>query len=85
MQAFCNVFSMRKETGWRTKRGLWNWRKFLTLEEAAFVKESDAVAANLERLRQNYNRQFGAQRQVIVNRAIHRAKYDARKTSSKPA
>ena len=70
---------MRKKTGWQPQKDRWKWRKFLTSQEADFIKLSDAALADLEKQRKGYNRKYGSRRATIVNRAIHRAKYDASK------
>lgn len=62
---------------WKSKRGKWDWRKFLTPAEVAFVAVADAEAAKIERQRAAWDAKFAHKRMIIVNRAIHRAKYDA--------
>jgi hypothetical protein len=66
-------------SGWQSKRGAGNWRKFLTLEEADFIAASDKATAEIEKMRSNYNKIWGMKRARIVNRAIQRARYEAGK------
>lgn len=70
---------MRKTAAWKPKADKWNWRAFLTEEEAAFITASDAAHAKIEKLRNDYNKKYAGERQQIVNRALHRAKYEASK------
>ena len=60
---------------WKSKRGVWDWRKFLTAPEAAFVDRADKAASKLRNLTAAHQRRYGAKRTLIVNRALHRAKY----------
>lgn len=60
---------------WKPKPEKWDWRKFLTSDEAAIVRASDDDAAAIERLRADYRKRWALRRQLIVNRAIQRAKY----------
>jgi hypothetical protein len=63
---------------WQPQPAKWDWRSFLSVEEAAVIARSDAALVRLEKARQRYEQRFGRERQLIVNRAIQRAKYDAR-------
>ena len=67
----------RNEMAWKTQRGKWNWRAYLTEEEAKTVKEADEDRASIERLQKDWTRRHSLKRQMIVNRAIHRAKHAA--------
>ena len=58
---------------WAKRAPKWNWRVCLTKEEEAIVKRTDAI---LSRCRRDAA-EASAQRILIVNRAIHRAKYQA--------
>jgi len=62
-------------THWTPESKKWNWRKFLTADEARAIKASDKDRASIERLQADYARRHGRKRQLIVNRAIQRAKY----------
>jgi len=73
---------MRKEPAWKSKRDVGAWRKFLTAQESAFIARSDAAVAELRKLEAKYRQQYSAKRAVIVNRAIHRAKYAAIKSKA---
>ena len=66
---------------WQPQPIKWDWRSFLTTEEAASIVRSDAALLRLERARASYNNRFGRERQRIVNRAIQRAKYASREES----
>lgn len=65
--------------GWKPQEAKWNWRAFLTVEEVAIIVKADIALRNLEEARERYETRYGRDRQLIVNRAIHRAKYEARK------
>lgn len=62
---------------WKPQPAKWNWRKFLTPDEASDIDRSDAEAAKIERARIEYATRWQRRRQLIVNRAIQRAKYAA--------
>jgi hypothetical protein len=62
---------------WQSKRGKWNWRKFLTAEETAFIKECDTARVNIELQMKAWQRKYGLRRMKTVNRAIQRAKFEA--------
>jgi len=62
---------------WKPQRRKWDWRKYLTAEELARIDRMDAAAAKIELARRELEKQFGRERQLIVNRAIQRAKYAA--------
>ncbi|WP_454629695.1 hypothetical protein [Bradyrhizobium cenepequi] len=62
---------------WITKRGKWNWRSFLTKEEADFMREADAEAKRIAVAQSAFQKKYGLQRMKTVNRAIQRAKYAA--------
>lgn len=64
---------------WEPKEAKWDWRDALTLDEAAIIAKSDEALRRLEDARARYEAKYGRLRQLIVNRAIQRAKYDARK------
>lgn len=57
------------------KRKKWNWRKFLTHDEAAFMREADAHASEVAKAQSEWNAKYQLERMKIVNRAIQRAKY----------
>lgn len=59
---------------WSKRPPKWDWRAFLTEEEAAQVARADAAKAEWRRLQ--------ALRAGIQNRAIQRAKYAARTPST---
>lgn len=63
---------------WTTKRGKWNWRKFLSADEASFIKEADAERAQIEKQMQIWQQKYGLRRMKTVNRAIQRAKFEDR-------
>lgn len=67
---------------WKPKPPMWDWRAFLTADEAAIIAQSDIAVRQIEKLRVAYAKGLSTKRQVIVNRAIHRAKY-ARTQSEK--
>ena len=73
---------MKREPAWVPKCGQWEWRKFLTEDEIRFIKESDGAIARAEAQRSAVDRKYGRRRQLIINRAIHRAKYDAKKKAA---
>jgi hypothetical protein len=61
---------------WKSKRKAnIDWRSFLTKEEAAIVARVDALDAERDKL--------SAEMQLIRNRAINRAKYEARSEGAK--
>lgn len=72
---------MRIKAGWQSKRGVWNWREFLTPGEAIVIAQSDKAAAEMKKIRRDYNKLWGPKRASIVNRAIQRAKYEALKSN----
>lgn len=49
----------------------YDWRKYLTVEERALVAKADKLEAELRELRGHKN--------LIMNRAIQRARYEASK------
>lgn len=63
----------------------WDWRSALTAEELAIIQKADAELERLARARERYEKRFGRVRQLIVNRAIHRAKYAAGSGRTHPA
>ena len=76
------ITNMRKNTGWKSQKDKWNWRKFLSAEEAEIIGVSDAILADLEKQRKAHNKKYGGERQFIVNRAIQRARYAASKKAA---
>jgi hypothetical protein len=70
---------MEREMGWKPRDRMWNWRACLTADEKQVIAESDAALVVIQKLRAKYNKDMASARQLIVNRAIHRAKYEARK------
>ena len=54
------------------KQPKWPYRDFLTDEEIAIIAKADAAKAEWKRL--------NAERSMITNRAIQRAKYHAKQT-----
>lgn len=65
---------------WKSKRGKWDWRAYLTPEEAVAIKSADADRAEIVRMEKAWRKKHGAARQMILNRAIQRAKYDTKPT-----
>lgn len=63
---------------WKPQREKWGWRKFLTLDEAKIIRASDDESAMVQKIQKQYAERWGRTRQLIVNRAIQRAKYAAR-------
>ena len=51
---------------WTKREPRWNWRAYLTTDEAATVARAETAKAEWQRLQ--------AERAAIQNRAIHRAK-----------
>lgn len=66
---------MKKRKPWEPKRGKHPWRDFLTRSEGVLIEQLDAEIARLKRRLA----ELSAQRNPIVNRAIHRAKYQPAK------
>lgn len=62
---------------WKSKRGRWNWRAFLTEDEAVTIRIADKQADQIEKMRRGWTERWGRKRSMIVNRAIQRAKYAA--------
>jgi hypothetical protein len=62
---------------WEPQPAMWDWRAFLTPDEARVIERSDRSLERIERARKLHEQRFGRNRQLIVNRAIHRAKYAA--------
>jgi cell division protein FtsL len=54
---------------WQPRQPKWDWRRFLTSEEAKVLREADAAKERWRKL--------NAERATITNRAIQRAKYHA--------
>jgi hypothetical protein len=67
---------------WTPRETMWDWRAFLTPDEARIIERSDRSAERIERARKLHEQRFGRTRQLIVNRALHRAKYSAQRTAS---
>ena len=65
---------MKEGKEWKSSRTATKWRQFLTAEEAAFIANADKVQAQIEAQRRKYIAMFSRERQLIVNRAVHRAK-----------
>jgi len=55
---------------WSPRAPLWPWRDFLTTDERAEIEAGDQAMAEAKRINRG--------RQLIVNRAIQRAKYHLR-------
>lgn len=70
------VRTMKNEKPWEPQPDKWNWRAFLTADEAKIIKAADDDRASIARLEADYQRRHAPKRQKIVNRAIHRAKYE---------
>jgi hypothetical protein len=66
---------------WKPRRKQWNWRKFLSTEERLTIQEAEDELAEIEAQRKAWDRRWARTRQLIVNRAIHRAKYAAGRAS----
>lgn len=62
---------------WKPKRKKWDWRKHLTAEEAGIIREWDAHQKEMES-RHKSMKNMAADVNLIRNRAIQRAKYEAR-------
>lgn len=62
---------------WTSKRGKWDWRKYLTDEERAVIKASDELTAVIKKMRATHSTRYGRERTAIVNRAVQRAKHAA--------
>lgn len=62
---------------WKRKRRKWNWRAFLTADEASLIRASERQAEQIEKMQKEWNERWHDRRSLIVNRAIQRAKYDA--------
>jgi uncharacterized membrane protein len=60
---------------------MWDWRAFLMADEAKIIERADRSAERIERARRLHEERHGRARQLIVNRAIHRAKYAAAQPS----
>lgn len=58
-----------------SKKPKWNWRKYLTPEEAEFMKRADDDAKKVAAVQSAWNKKYGFDRPKIVNRAIQRAKF----------
>jgi hypothetical protein len=63
---------------WEPQRRKWDWRKFLTTDERAVIERADKAREKIAQLQMAYEEAFGREVQLISNRAIHRAKHDAR-------
>lgn len=55
---------------WKPRASKWNWRQYLTPEEKQFISKIDKLDKELRSLRGEKN--------MIMNRAIQRAKFEAR-------
>jgi hypothetical protein len=60
---------------WRSQRGKWDWRDYLTAPEGIFVRQADAEAEKITKARAEWDKKYGRERAKIVNRAIQRAKF----------
>lgn len=58
---------------WKPRKPKWDWRAYLTAEERAILAAADKAKVAWQELNK--------QRAGIANRAIQRAKYDARSLS----
>lgn len=58
---------------WKPRAPKWNWKAYLTKEEAVVIRRADRAQARLKR----EARRWSARRLPIQNRAIQRAKYAA--------
>lgn len=65
---------------WQPKATKWDWRKFLTDEELAFMEKADKAESRIADARAEFERKYGRERSLIANRAIQRARYAARTT-----
>jgi hypothetical protein len=65
---------------WKPREKKWDWRAFLTPDEKRVIAECDAALTEIRKLRGKYNRDLAGKRQIISNRAIQRAKYEASRT-----
>lgn len=63
---------------WESKRGKWDWRAYLTEDEASVIRVADRQAEQIAKMQKQWGERWRLRRQLIVNRAIQRAKYDAR-------
>lgn len=66
---------------WKPRETKWDWRSFLTADEAATIAPLEAEAAKL-RARLS---EIAAVRQPMQNRAIQRAKYAASGANPQPS
>jgi len=66
---------------WQPKVTKWDWRKFLTEEEQAFMVRADKAELKITEARADFEKRFGRERSLIANRAIQRARYAARATT----
>lgn len=64
---------------WKSIKQRHDWRKYLTADEAAFIEKSDKASDRAAKMVADTVAKYGRERQLIVNRAIQRAKYDALK------
>lgn len=62
---------------WKPQEAKWDWRAYLDAEERQVIQKSDAMLEKIASDREKYEVLYGRRRQLIVNRAIHRAKFDA--------
>lgn len=60
---------------WKPRKKQWDWRAHLTADELAFIRASDRALVDLEKQHEAYRKTYMRKRQMIVNRAIQRAKY----------
>lgn len=60
---------------WKPRNKKWDWFAYCTEEERVVIRASEKAMSEIERLRERYRKNFARDRQVIVNRAIQRAKH----------
>lgn len=62
---------------WKPQRKKWDWRAFLTPQEAQIIADSDRAKRAIKVAQLEYGEKYQRDRMIIVNRAIQRAKYTA--------
>lgn len=62
---------------WKARRKKWDWRAFLTADEAQAIAQADIAKRAVTNAQRDYRKKFQRERMLIVNRAIQRAKYTA--------
>lgn len=68
---------MPKKVTWKPRKGKWPWRDYLSQKEKITVDKHDAVRQEISALNKKHPA-LSSQYKMIMNRAIQRAKYDAK-------